>query len=257
MKTVIILLSIICIVFIGCIKDTREPQNDIPSSFSCTHTIPTRIPPPLYDYSITPISEIQYNQSHCGFLPLGKNNYWVFYDSIFDFNNGQFLYEALDTLRFKKTYTFNDSIIWWGPPSFTGPFNVNNSYKGYFQNIYSTDSNLYTLAEPNGARAVIKWAYPASSDTVSGFFNWSDVPGIFQGVAIRLTSPVIVPAGTFTDCILFIKKGIPYDHLQLYNYYKPGLGIVKSIVRKTTFPSSIYSPGHILSISTLRRYHIE
>lgn len=110
MKNIFMPLFLYLTMIFGCYKDGGI--NVVTKG--CLHPTPTKIPPRSYNYSTYPL-EVTYQQSHCGYLPLGKKNYWVYLDSAFDYYTGQFLNTYIDTLRFKKTYRGTDSIVWWFP----------------------------------------------------------------------------------------------------------------------------------------------
>jgi hypothetical protein len=219
MKKNFILLFFAILVIYACKKDNKPLETE-----QCTYPIPTRVPRTFYDVA-NQLPEIQYNQSHCGYLPLSKENYWVFQDSVFDDNTGQFISTAIDTLRFNKTFQSNDSIVWWKP---------NNDFallKGFYTRMYSTDSVLYALNQGAfGSKQTLKWCYQLNVDSVSDPCIWSDA-GRMECVGKKLNSPVVVLAGSFTDCRQFIKiwEGGNIYESRLYIYYKPGLGILRAV----------------------------
>ncbi|HNU87481.1 MAG TPA: hypothetical protein PKJ94_04300 [Ferruginibacter sp.] len=231
---------VILVVIFGCKKDYTSNKAE-----GCTHPTPTKVPKTFYNLGANPMPEVQYQQSHCGYLPLGKNNYWVFLDSMFDYQTGQFQYSVIDTLRFTKTLQTYDSIIWW-VPEFS---NYTTDYKGYYDRMYSTDSTLYTLSEGAfGYKQTVIWGRILVTDSVYSRPRWSDA-GMFECTDLKLHSPVVVPAGTFTDCSLFVK--VWNRRSWQYVYIKPGIGVLRSISKWDP------SGNFIARTSTLLSYHIE
>lgn len=238
MRDAILIVFVILLVCSGCKKTNLDDK-----TASCPHPIPTTIPQRAYTSGFT---EITYQQSHCGYLPLGKKNYWVFQDSVFDSNTGAFLSTFIDTLRFERTFRFSDSIVWWMPKITFFP----GYFKGYYNLMYSTDTVLYTLGDGGpGSLPSAKWCFPLHTDSIHLYPHWSDAGG-YEVVGYKLYSPVTVPAGSFNDCSLFIHRWNSTTG-GWYIYFKPQVGILKFIVRRGP-------GGSIIShTSTLLSYHIE
>jgi hypothetical protein len=186
------------------IKDT--PCQIIDSN--CVHS--TKIP--AFCPAII-LPEIDNSQKHCGILPISKKNYWIYLDSLFDIT-GQFTQIKIDTLRFIKAHMSPDSITWWS---------TNNTFKGFLQYSYSTDSVLYTLGTNWGGKPVVKWFHYMNTDSTSENCNYTDHPTICE--AKKLYQAVIVPAGKFNNCLLFTKKWILPELLNIY--FKPGIGVLR------------------------------
>ncbi len=240
MRKKMLVVSLILFGIFGCQKDNTNENVG-----NCPHPIPTKIPPRVYTFNTSFPVEVTYQQSHCGYLPLGKNNYWVFLDSLFDYNTGQFQNTLIDTLRFERTYRALDSIVWWEPkvPSFPA------HYKGYNSMMYSTDTVLYTWGDGGpGTLPAVKWCYPLYTDSSHTYPTWGDT-GYFESLGYKLYTPVTVPAGVFQNCFLFIQRW--NGRGGLYIYVKPGTGILKS-------RSVGGATGYILTrTSTLLSFHIE
>lgn len=218
----------------------------------CTHPTPTKIPPKGYIYATTYPLEVTYQQSHCGFLPLGKKNYWVYRDSSFDRNTGQFLNTYIDTLRFEKTYRGTDSIVWWSP----NPYSVNFPpyYKGYPDFVYSTDTVLYTISWSGGVGGTptAKWLTAFNTDSIHTGQHWDDTGGSLETFGYKFNPPITVPAGVFENCYFYkLRFGYGNNNRGIYIYVKPGVGIIQS-------KSIGGATGNILTnTSTLLNYHIE
>src|SRR3569832_696107 len=95
----------------------------------CTQN--TAIPFGVYvPASHTPIN---YNTNHCGYMPLGKKNYWIYLDSFF--SAGTFVRTVIDTVRFTITTQTPDGTIWW-----SRVLSINSGGVGLPDYLYSTDS---------------------------------------------------------------------------------------------------------------------
>ena len=210
------------------------------------------IPQNLYDSRLDLFTGSIYNDPICGILPLHKNNYWVYRDSCFHYQTGAFLSVRIDTLRFKEGYMYADSIRWWKTVVPIGP--GYGYYKGYYDRVYSTDSILYTLTEGSVIKKSNKWFLILNADSVYTGVSWNDT-NYMDAYGKKEASPVVVPAGTFNGCGLFIKK---YGFAYVYNqdiYFKPGIGVVKSY---QYYHNGFLVPSDVLTIkSELLSYHLE
>ena len=170
-------------------------------------------------------------------MPLGRKNYWVYLDSLYD-DNGQFTMTRIDTLRFTQTHRSPDSLIWWSP----------NKWKGFLHYNYSTDSVLYTLGSRWGFGLQLPWAYPISQDSLETDCPYSDHSTFCK--AWKIPGTVSVPAGNFTQCIRFLKKWFIGQDIDFD--FKPGVGVLKFRFYVITGNQRTY-----LQTSTLLSYHIE
>jgi hypothetical protein len=203
-------------IFVVCIVGCKKQA--VPRQAACTTS--TQIPG---GYNTSSFTEVTYNQNHCGYLPLGKNNYWIYLDSIFDVN-GQFQRSFLDTIRFTKTYQTPDGIIWW---SLDRPGELINNYAGYPKYNYSTDSIAYGTAFAWGGSSGYKWFYSiGSSFSLSESIPYSDVNSPCN--AQRVNTPIQVPAGNFLNCIFFNKKLVYGTGVEFSTWFKPGVGVLRT-----------------------------
>ncbi len=223
------LLNSLAILFFSC----QRNKTDRPAANNCISSsqLPT-------DYPSDGLSETYYNNTHCGFMPLGKKNYWVYLDSLFD-SNGGFTGTKYDTLKFTKTYYSTDSIVWWEP----------NVFKGFFRFNYSTDSILYTLGDRWGNRLLVEWAKPLITDSTNDECIYTDHATLCK--AWKINEPVNVPAGSFNQCFHYRKLwflGNDFDF-----YFKPGVGVLK-FWYYSKYPDGRMKPA---TISTLVNFHLE
>jgi hypothetical protein len=189
----------------------------------------------------TPVNT-DYNKNHCGYLPLGKKNYWVYVDSVF--NATGFQYAKIDTVRFDVTSITSDSTIWWSQSTPTSVM--------YPRYLYSMDSTTYVLAGAWGYNAT-KWFYSIPLDSTNEDCRSTDVSSFC--IAKKMTSPVIVPAGSFTNCMYYEKLGFHGNGINSAIWFKPGIGGLRSV----TYLGSTWGilTGQLLRTSTLIGYFIE
>ena len=193
MKKIFLTSLLFLTIIFGC---NKEGGIDVVTN-ECLHPIPTKIPPRGIIYAN--FLEVTYQQSHCGYLPLGKKNYWVYLDSAFDYNTGQFLNTYIDTLRFVKTYRGTDSIVWWYPDLYSLNFPPYN--KGFPDFVYSTDTVLYTISNgggPGGAPTA-KWFSTFYTDSIHSFQLWDDTGGYLESLGYKVYSTITVPAGNLAN----------------------------------------------------------
>lgn len=198
----------------------------------------------MYNLLAHPLNPVQYDQSHCGYLPLGKNNYWVYRDSLFDYLTGQLQSTLIDTLRFKKTYQSEDSIIWWEPAATL-------LYKGYFDKVYSIDTTVYIMSPGSfGWRWPIPIFFPTGVDSSAKMYRWDDVFFTYT-IGKKLNTNVTVPAGSFSNCYLFTTaRDFQPTTPGSYKYAVPGIGIIKNKAINV-------QTGFVTYTSELLSYHIE
>ena len=228
-------INILSILISGCKRNDAIIKNPDSQPVVRNCITSTQIPP---GYPLSSLNLIDYNNSHCGYMPLGKKNFWVYLDSIYD-NNGLFMETRLDTLRFIKTYQSPDSIIWWTP----------NTFIGFLKYNYSTDSALYTLGSRWGYGLSLKWVYSISTDSTREDCAYSDYPT--ECKAWKINNPVIVPAGTFQNCYWYSKIWLLAQTIDFY--FKPGVGVLKFWFYYRS-PTGIITP---LKTSTLLSYYFE
>lgn len=240
MKYVYFIMLTAALLYFGCQKEEQLQKK----GNECTHPIPTRVPLTAYNLRVNPLAPVQYDQSHCGYLPLGKNNYWVYRDSLFDYQTGQFQSTLIDTLRFKKTYQSEDSIIWWEP-------SASILYKGYFDKVYSVDTTVYIMAPGSfGYRWPIPVFFPTGTDSAAKMYRWDDVFFTYT-IGKKISINITVPAGSFSNCFLFTTASdFQPSPPGSYRYVVPGVGIIK-------FKAINLQTGYTTYTSELLSYHIE
>ena len=229
-KITIYFLSVLTVVSLSCQRERSEVFT------TCVQSSQTPS-----GYQSSDFVEVNYNQNHCGYLPLGKKNYWIYLDSSFS-ASGQFQNSFLDTVRFTKTFRTPDGIIWW---STDGPQSV-VSLAGYPKYNYSTDSIVYGTTIYHVGMAGCKWFYSIGNSSLqSENISYSDLSS--PCYAQRITTSVQVPAGSFSDCTFFNKKLVYGTGIELSTWFKPGVGVL----RTDMFLGSRVSTAWLIS------YHIE
>jgi hypothetical protein len=220
--------------FIACRKqdiDTGKaaclPQTDNPSGRS---------------YTETQLVAVDYSLKHCGLLPLSSKNYWIYLDSIYI--NGAFARTQYDTLQFSPFESAPDHLIWW----------ESNMEIGLPDLLYSNDSNIYLanyrLFAPDPIRDAKKEYGLFVGDSVKYLTSFDD--NAAMGRSVKWQTPIVTPAGTFTNCILFEKKAPYFRKDQMF--FKPGLGVVKYIYEEAPMGSPVME---LQKVSTLVSSHLE
>lgn len=193
-------------------------------------------------YSGDSVVAVSYSGKHCGLLPLSRNSYWIYEDSLF--NNGVFVKKQYDTLQFAKTYQSPDGLLWW---------EINVSI-GLPEKIYCNDSTIFTMEKrmfsSENIMDVKREFYLFDGDSIRYLAHFEDYAAI--GTSKKLNETISTPAGDFTDCIWFDKNARSFRDDQVF--FKPGFGVIKYIQR-TAPPGSPYVALH--QISTLIKFHIE
>lgn len=203
---------------------------------------PQLINPAGRSYATDSVIETVCSENHCGLLPLGSRNYWVYLDSFF--TNGIFDRVQTDTLRFNRNYlSLADSLIWWQP----------NLEAGYPELLYTNDSTLFKMEGRffnTGMEDVRPEFMLFSGDSTRYISSFSDMAAICR--SLKVQESVSTPAGIFEGCI-FVDKLAPYfRHDQLI--LKPGVGIVRYTQEKTEMGSRKLL---LQQTSTLIGFHIE
>lgn len=179
---------------------------------------------------------------YCGYLPLSRKNYWVYLDSVYD-QNGIYTHSIRDTLRYTVTRRLQDGIAWWSTDS-VGNLKVWALYPRF---VYSTDSVLYFISERRTGAPFFK---AITSDTLIEGCQYSDHSQICESV--KNPNPVVVPAGTFTNCMKFNKTWV-LGYYEIETHFKPGIGVLKT----RYFTDRFTFPFRMIRTSTLEAYHIE
>ncbi|MBS1620293.1 MAG: hypothetical protein JST10_10640 [Bacteroidetes bacterium] len=236
MKKLYLFLSFGIFLFYSCKKIAFQPpvetcllQTDNPVSRS---------------YSADSILAVNYNGKNCGLLPLSKNNYWIYQDSIFD--NGVFRNIQYDTLRFEKTYkSLSDNLIWWQA----------NIEVGLPDFLYSSDSSIFSIEQRMFDYDKPVWDarkeyFLFSGETANYLTHFED--NAAQGKSFKLESIISTPAGAFKDCIQFEKNARSFRKDEIY--FKPGIGVVKYSQEKAPMGSRVVQ---LQKVSTLVSFHFE
>ena len=210
------------------VEEACLPQNDDPTGRS---------------YTQDSLVATTYMQKNCGFMPLSRNSYWIYEDSLF--NAGVFVKVKYDTLRFTQTYqSLSDNLIWWET-------NIN---VGLPDLLYANDSAIflanYRLFSTDPIRDAKKEYGLFEGDSVRYLTQFED--NAAMGRSVKIDGSVNTPAGNFSDCILFEKKAPFYRKDQVV--FKPGLGVVKYISEEAPMGSPIMK---LAQVSTLVSFHID
>jgi len=215
------------VVWVFAAKEACEPQTGNPAGRS---------------YSADSVIAFSCDKTHCGLLPLNAKNYWVYEDSIFDY--GVFKKVQMDTLRFTINYrSIEDSLVWW----------KSNISLGLPDILYANDSTFYGLNDRmyNPAIKDVKKDYGLfPGDSVKYLGSFEDNPAF--GRSLKLTGNIIIPAGSFDECIYFEKNARNYRKDQII--YRPGIGVLKYTREKAQMGTQQIK---LQQISTLVSYYIE
>lgn len=181
-------------------------------------------------------------QSFCGLIPLNRNNYWVYEDSIFV--DGVFSKVQLDTLQFSSITSVQDGLVWW-----KGSMNV-----GLPETIFANDSSIFNLTQrlfTPGYMDVKKEFGMFPGDSIRFLTNFDDYAA--QGRGVKLYSEFQVESVGYSNVVYFEKNARNYRRDQIY--LQPGLGVIKYIHEKanTGYPRVV----KLQKISTLVSYHIQ
>jgi len=197
--------------------------------------------PDKRSYSATDFTQTEYNNKHCGLLPLSKNHLWIYQDSIFE--NGLFARIEMDTLQFTTTWqTQPDGITWFKANKEVGLplFCYSNDSA-----IFSIEQRLFSSPQIMDAKKQIFISHIDSIRYLSAFIDEAAI------ATQKMNSPISTALGNFNDCIFLEKLAPGYRKDQVY--LKPGIGVVKYIYQEAPFSS----PGiEMQRISTLVNYII-
>lgn len=224
----------------SCKKEKLTPS---PSSEAA---LPACIPqldnPTGRSYPADSVIAISCTDNHCGLLPLGGRNYWIYEDSVF--NDGVFVKVKYDTLRYVFSWkSLSDGLVWW----------QGNVSVGLPDRLYSNDSAIFLIANRLFMPGIIDTKKEYSvfpGDSMKYLTSFED--NAAQGRSVRLNGSIATPAGSFEDCILFEKNARNFRKDQVF--FKPGLGVIKYIHEKAPMGSRIIK---LQQVSTLISYHIE
>ncbi|HEX7904742.1 MAG TPA: hypothetical protein VF487_12760 [Chitinophagaceae bacterium] len=224
--------------FSACRKERNELPPPVPEEACSTPTDNPSNRSYIPD-SLTLVSNVKKN---CGFLPLSRNSYWIYKDSVF--SDGSLLRVQYDTLRFTKTYQSKpDKLTWW----------ETNIEIGLPDLLFANDSSIFAAEYrfmPDPVREVKKDFGLFSGDSIQYLTSFDD--NAAMGKSVKLQASIPTPAGSFTDCILIEKKAPFYRMDKIY--FKPGLGVVKYISEVAPAGSPFME---LKQISTLVSYRLD
>jgi hypothetical protein len=200
-----------------------------------------KINPAGRSYTTDSVVSFNCTSKYCGLLPLGKKNYWVYEDSIFE--NGVFQRTQIDTLRFTSNEkTLSDNLVWW----------KSNITVGLPETLYASDSAIFGLSDRmfiQNIKDVKKEFGLFAGDSLRYLTSFDDAAAI--GRLLKLTSALKTPSGSYQDCLYLEKNARDYRRDQVY--FKPGIGVLKYIQEKV--PPGEYDIK-LQKISTLIKYSI-
>lgn len=239
MKKIILPILSGIILFYSCKKESfnRSEQTQEEACLVQTENPGTR------SYSADSLISINYKGKVCGLMPLNKNNYWVYLDSIYE--NGAFQRTQYDTLRFEQTYlSVADGLIWWQA----------NKEIGLPELLFSNDSSIFSIQERLFATDPVWDARKEYSlfegESASYLTHFDD--NAAQGKSIRLNDALTTPAGLFSDCIQYEKNARTFRKDEIY--FKPGVGVVRYTKEKAPMGSPVIK---LQQVSTLVSFHFE
>lgn len=239
LKSFLFTLFLGSLFFVSCNKDSVSPPIAPETAVTCRMQTDN---PSGRSYTSSSLVSFTCTEKHCGMMPLHNRNYWVYEDSLFD--NGVFQRVQYDTLRFvSNKQTLTDGLVWW----------ESNISVGLPALLYSNDSSFFTLADRMfvpGIRDAKKEFSLFAGDSVRYLSSFEDVAA--SGRSVKLTSPLVTPFGSFSNCIFFEKNARNYRKEQVY--FKQGLGVVKFIQEKAQPGSPLVK---LAQVSTLISVHIE
>lgn len=234
LKKLFISILIGSIFFLACTKENCRPAK------FCLLQVKD---PSGRSYGCRDIAAISYSRSHCALLPISKNNYWIYLDSIF--NNGMFERAGYDTLRFSTAYqSLPDSIIWW----------QSSIAIGLPALLYANDSTIFGLSNrlfsPDCIKDVRKEYSLFPGDSIKYLASFED--NAAMGRSVKMHEQLTTPAGIFNDYILFEKNAPHFRKEQVY--FKPGIGVIRYTNAEAVMGSPLV---RLQKISTLVSFHIE
>lgn len=238
MKKETLSILFIAFIFASCQKEVLE-EVVLAKQVPC---VEQKINPAGRSYVTDSLIEYQCTEKHCGFISLSTKNYWVYQDSIF--TDGVFVNVKMDTLRYNKTYlSKKDGLTWW----------KGNKEIGLPKILYANDSSFFSadilLFSPETTAANKSYGL-FTGDSVRYLSNIEDIRA--TGRSLKINEDVYVPAGKFTEVLLFEKNANFFGSDQLL--YKQGVGVLKFTQMRV--PVGDWENKKQI-VSTLVAYHIE
>jgi hypothetical protein len=229
----------IALVLSACQKEVLEPAMEPVKKVPC---VEQKINPAGRSYATDSLVEYNCTEKHCGFISLSTKNYWVYQDSIF--NDGNFVSVKMDTLRYSKTYrSKSDGLTWWKSTKDIGLPSM----------LYANDSAFFAAIPlsfaPEMTNAAKSYGLFAG-DSVRYLTSFDDIRA--AGRSIKVNEPIKVPAGSFSNYLLFEKNANFFGSDQLI--YKPGIGVLQYTQMRV--PLGDWE-NKKQKVSTLIAYHLE
>lgn len=243
LKKTILSLFILSVFFFACKKEDHILIEQLNQRIAQEACLPQFVNPDQRSYSCDSLIAVSYTSKHCALLPLNRKNYWIYEDSIF--NDGILAKVQIDTLRFENVYRSPDGLIWWEP----------NVFIGFSEKLYSNDSAIF-MAEPRPYSTLctldVKKEFSLFDGDSVRYLAHFEGDYAAAGRSVKMSDEIEVPAGKFSDYILFDKNARSFRRDQLY--FKPGLGVIKYIQEKAPMGTPFVK---LQQISTLIKFHIE
>lgn len=152
-------------------------------------------------------------------MPLRVGNSWTYDFKVFQPNNPTPIYAFDWTLKIVSTQVINDTTWYLGYHILTDGIEV-DTLDYYYTNL----ANGLWVRESLASTPYFRVKYPADQGEVFEAFN--ELYGIVSAVSVISTATsVTVPHGTF-QCYNY--RMIPSSTFQIDDYFRPGLGWVKS-----------------------------
>ncbi len=198
--------------------------------------------PAGHSYAAELLIDINYSGKQCGIIPLSKNNFWVYEDSVF--TDGVFQKVQKDTLRFSVTKkSLTDSLVWW----------QSNIQVGLPDLLYVSDSSCFSTSQ----RVFTPGIYDArkefgliTGDSLRYLTSFSDAAAL--GRTLQGADLIKTPAGSFSDYLYVDKNARNYRRDQLY--FEPGLGVLKYTREQAPMGTRVIK---LQQVSTLVSFHLE
>lgn len=229
------------ILLVSCKKE-REQINVTSGEEATTGCILQTGNPSGRSYNTTEVEPFTCTNSHCGFMPLNRKNYWVYLDSFY--NNGSFVSARYDTLRFTQNWrSTTDGLVWW----------ENNIDIGLPQVIYANDSTIFKMEDRMFTEDMLdvrKEFTLYSGDSARYITSFTDNAAICR--SLKISSPLSTKAGEFSDLLYFDKNAPFFRRDQVF--FKPGIGVIRYVQEKAAMGSPVVK---LQQTSTLVSFHLE
>lgn len=244
--------------FLLLLSSCRRQTDFFRQDVACIHNGPIQAGPALL--ATAGLQQVSYDSAICGFMPMHKDAYWIYTDSLFN-NDGSLSSVRLDTLR--VTAIFKSPL---GPSLFWRMASGNR--KGMNGLFYTTDSLLYSIQIAFAIPAYFEgdtWAgyraagYPMPRPIIADprytdtLFTMNAVSDMAYMEKVFTCKEIItVPSGSYKDCIAVHKFLYPASEQMIF---KPGVGMVK-FISYYGGSGGMFSYGAVKQVSVLTSYHL-